>query len=255
MEQETRVRALPPESSNRLGWRKRQTRGTEVAVGTKGPLRVRLPPPVSRCAGVVQTADTPPSEGGPCEFESHLPYSSFRVGARVAQTVRGGSLKNCSLRVRVSPRACRKFGGVCKWTKRLDLQSSARAALRVRVPPPLPQDFHFGRSSKVRALRCERGGAGSSPAGQPNSETWGVSQARSKARGSQPRTRGFKSRTPCQTLRSGGREARHWIVYPDHASSSLVRSAFQKRRKLKRHGHPTLNRGAAGSSPARRISS
>lgn len=91
-------------------------------------------PGVFKCAGVVQPADTPPSEGGPCEFESHLPYSSFRVGARVAQTVRGGSLKNCLLRVRVSPRASRKFGGVCKWTKRLDLQSSARSGFAGSSP-------------------------------------------------------------------------------------------------------------------------
>jgi hypothetical protein len=104
LEQETRVRVLPPESLSQTlpGWRKRKTRGAEVAVG-EVPLRVRLPPPASQ-AGVVQMADTPPSEGGPCEFESHLPYSILQ-SARVAQHGRGGSLKKSLVRVRPPPRA------------------------------------------------------------------------------------------------------------------------------------------------------
>jgi hypothetical protein len=58
------------------------------------PLGVRVPPPALR-AGVVQMADTPSSEGGSCEFESHLPYQSPGGCAR-GPNGRGGSLKKSS---------------------------------------------------------------------------------------------------------------------------------------------------------------
>ena len=74
MKQVMEVRPLPPESFGiSLVWRKWQTRGVEIAVGVESPVGVRIPPPAWH-AGVVQMADTPSSEGGSCEFESHLPY-------------------------------------------------------------------------------------------------------------------------------------------------------------------------------------
>lgn len=67
---------------------------------------VRVPPPASR-AGVVQMADTPSSEGGSCEFESHLPYLLSASPARVAQTAEAALSKRVSVRVRLPPRASR----------------------------------------------------------------------------------------------------------------------------------------------------
>ena len=149
---------------------------------------VRLPPPASR-AGVVQPADTPSSEGGRCEFKSHLPYQSRRPSARVAQTAeaalskrvsvrvrlpprasrarvaqagRGGGLKPRRLRVRVSPRASAQ-GGVCKWTKRPVLQTGALRGFAGSSPAAPARTFHVGRSSTGRAPRCDRGGYGFEP--------------------------------------------------------------------------------------------
>ena len=48
-------------------------------------------------------ADTPPSEGGSCEFESHLPYPFEE--ARVTQSAEVALSKRVSVRVRLPPRA------------------------------------------------------------------------------------------------------------------------------------------------------
>src|ERR1043166_6476087 len=79
----------------------------------EGSLRVRVPPPASR-AGVAQTADAPPSEGGACEFESHLPHQT--QGARSpnrqrprAQTTPSES-SNLSARMKLSVRGCMQNG-------------------------------------------------------------------------------------------------------------------------------------------------
>ncbi len=53
--------------------RRRERRGLKARVGSI--------PSSSIPAGVVQMADTPSSEGGFCEFESHLPYQ-FKRSAR-----------------------------------------------------------------------------------------------------------------------------------------------------------------------------
>ena len=144
---------------------------------------VRFPPPASVCAGVVQLADTPSSEGGSCEFESHLPYQIFvsarawpkrqrrlsqtesRCGfesrraprrARVAQAGRGGGLKPRRLRVRVSPRASASAEGVyAKGQSGLSFKQAACAALRVRAPPPLSETFTLAVAQTGRALHCE----------------------------------------------------------------------------------------------------
>jgi hypothetical protein len=74
------------------------------------------------------------------------------------------------------------------------------AALRVRVPPPPPTIFHVGRSSKQAERRAVTADvAGSSPVGQPSKR--GALAKPGKARDSLSRKRGFKSRTPRQTLK------------------------------------------------------
>lgn len=98
--------------------------------------------------------------------------------------------------------------------------------MRVRAPPPLSDLLALAVAQRaerctVNAVRC-----GFESRRPTFHSTRGVSQARTKARDSLSRTRGFESRTPCQISRSGGRGARHWIVDPDYASSNLVRSAF-----------------------------
>ena len=141
LEQETRVRVLPPESLREvwLVWRNGKRTASRTP-GAQGPCG--FDSLLQHRAGVVQMADTPPSEGGVCEFESHLPYQ-LRVSAR-SPIGRGGRLKPCPVRVRISPRAIRMWGRM-QMRKRLGFQPSARVALRVRVPPPLPA-FHVDRS-------------------------------------------------------------------------------------------------------------
>jgi hypothetical protein len=101
----------------------------------------------------------------------------------------------------------------------------------------------------VDAVRC--GFESRRPTFQP---TRGVSQARSKARDSLSRKRGSESRTPCQLS-----EERWPRGLGTGLSIQTTRVRFSsappshRRRKLNRHEHPPLKRGAAGSSPARRI--
>ena len=172
--------------------------------------------------------------------------------ARVAQRGRGGGLKPRRLRVRVSPRASRNRGGVCKWTKRPVLQTVARAALRVRAPPPLPDAFTLAVAQTGRAPRCDRGGYGFDPRRPTFSDIRGVSQVRPKARDSLSRKRGFESRTPCQFHGAVAERLRHWIVDPDYASSNLVRSAFSNAPQTQLAECLSLKQVGAGSSPARR---
>lgn len=139
-------------------------------------------------AGVAQTADAPSSEGGSCEFESHLPHQIFRTRARspnrqrrlsqkessagstpaaripfarVAQSGRGSGLKHRRLRVRISPRAFKiPRGGVCKRTKRLDFQSSARSGFAGSSPATPARSFTLVVAQKGRAPRRDRGRCG-----------------------------------------------------------------------------------------------
>lgn len=87
--------------------------------------------------------------------------TSRTSNARVAQPGRGGVLKPRGVRVRISPRASAFDAGVyAKRRTRLDFQSSARRALRVRVPPPLPETFTLAVAQTCRAPRRERGRCG-----------------------------------------------------------------------------------------------
>lgn len=159
-------------------------------------------------AGVAQTADAPSSEGGSCEFESHLPHQIFG-NARVAQTGRGGSLKKSRVRVRLPPRAslarvAQAGRGSGLKHRQLRVQISPRAsglhagayangqsglifnqapeaALRVRVPPPLPTIFTLVVAQTGRAPRRERGRCGFESR-RPTLTTRGVSQVRKGTR-------------------------------------------------------------------------
>ncbi len=116
-------------------------------------LRVRIPPPVSVRR---KSARDPNGRGG--SLKKSLGAGSTPAAritrARVAQAGRGGVLKPRRLRVRVSPRA--SHGGVCKWIKRPVLQTGARRGFAGSSPATPARIFHVGRSSKGRALRCER---------------------------------------------------------------------------------------------------
>src|SRR5215207_6367179 len=57
-----------------LGWRKGKR--TALRLPRASPIEGSIPSPSIRRAGVVQMADTLSSEGGSCEFESHLPYQT-----------------------------------------------------------------------------------------------------------------------------------------------------------------------------------
>jgi hypothetical protein len=97
-------------------------------------------------------------------------------------------------------------GGVCKRLKRAVLQTVALVASRVRTPPP-PSDLlalavaQLAERCTVNAVCC-----GFESRRPTFHLTRGVSQVRTKARDSLSRTRGFESRTPCQTfkLTNGG---------------------------------------------------
>ena len=70
--------------------------------------------------------------------------------------------------------------------------------------------------------------AGSSPAGRPCLSNTGRLPSTEQRHATLYRARaGSNPARPANLPGSGGREARHWIVDPDHASSSLVRSAFR----------------------------
>ncbi len=193
-------------------------------MGTQGPMGVRVPPPASR-AGVVQLADTPFSEGGFCEFESHLPYQTLvtvrargpngRGGslkkslgagstpaaritrARVAQRGRGGGLKPRRLRVRVSPRASHA-GAYANGQSGLSFKQAPSAALRVRAPPPPPDTLTLAVAQRGRAPHCDCGGYGFDSRRPTFRLTHGALAKTAKARDFQSRKRGFESRTPCQ---------------------------------------------------------
>ena len=145
-------------------------------------------------------------------------------------------------------------GGVCKRLKRAVLQTVAHRGFAGSSPATPVSISHVGRSSTGRALHCE---CSTLRVRVPPADL--VNQHGALAKHGLRHATLYRARAgsnparPANFPRSGGREARHWIVDPDHASSSLVRSAFfNSRCKLNRHEHPPLKRGVAGSSPARR---
>src|SRR5215207_11615456 len=108
-----------------------------------------------------------------------------------------------------SGRLCQTFprvGGVCKWLKRAVLQTVALGGFAGSSPATPVRPFHVGRSSTGRALPCECSTLRVRVPPADLLATRGVSQARTKARDSLSRTRGFESRTPCQSfkLTTGG---------------------------------------------------
>lgn len=194
-------------------------------MGLKGPLRVRLPPPVSLArewrkrqthrpqkaahvsssltsrtnfsyARVAQTGRGGSLKKSPCAGST--PAARIPL-ARVAQSGRGSGLKHRRLRVRISPRAFDVHAGVYANGQRgLIFNQAPEAALRVRVPPPLPAIFTLVvAQTRQSAALCTR----TLRVRVPSTDLYqhGALAKPGKARGSLPRKRGFKSRTPCQT--------------------------------------------------------
>lgn len=164
-----------------------------------------------------------------CESSSlsaRIPQGRSIKAMRQAPTLRSRQWDTCPFE---SGRPCQTFqtpGGVCKRLKRAVLQTVARVALRVRTPPPLSGRLTLAVAQPaerctVNAVRC-----GFESRRPTFHSTRGVSQARSKARDSLSRSRGFESRTPCQTLRNCGREVRHSLVERNDDGSSPSSSAF-----------------------------
>lgn len=105
-----------------------------------------------------------------------------------------------------SDRPCQTFppvGVYANGQSGLSFKQSPTEALRVRAPPPLSDPFalavaQLAERCTVNAVRC--GFESRRPTSHHS--TRGVSQARTKARDSLSRKRGFESRTPCQTFKS-----------------------------------------------------
>jgi hypothetical protein len=131
------VRLPRPEWRGALGWRNGR-RAALRSPWAKGSLRVRVPPPASSRREWCNMADTPSSEGGSCEFESHLPHQAWTTGAR-SPNGRGGGLKIRSVRVQISPRALSDVSGgrSIKVMQRIPTPRPFKRMMPVRVGPPL----------------------------------------------------------------------------------------------------------------------
>lgn len=149
-----RVR-LPPPVSLKREWRKRQTRRPQKAVHVSSSLTSRTNFPTG--------ARSPNRQRRLSQKESSAGSTpAARIAlARVAQLGRGGGLKHRQLRVQISPRASRLHAGVYANGQRgLIFNQAPRVALRVRVPPPLPEIFTLVVAQKGRAPRRDRGRCG-----------------------------------------------------------------------------------------------
>lgn len=136
-----------------------------------------------------------------CGFDSRRAHRS----ARVAQAGRGGGLKPRRLRVRVSPRAS-AFGTEGVYANGQSGLSFKQAAPRLcgfEPRHPCQNAFALAVAQTGRAPHCECGNCGFESRRPTFHITRGVSQARTKARDSLSRRRGFESRTPCQSFEPG----------------------------------------------------
>lgn len=172
--------------------------------------------------------------------------------ARVAQRGRGGRLKPGRLRVRVSPRALAPRG--CMQMDKAACPSNRRPEGFAGSSPATPvRHFHFGRSSNGRAPRCERGGDGFDSR-RPTHFTHGALAKPGLRHATLYRARAGSN--PARPAKLYGAVA-EWPGTGLSIQTTRVRVSSappaHARCKLNRHEHPPLKRGAAGSSPARRI--
>jgi hypothetical protein len=174
-------------------------------------------------------ADAPSSEGGSWGFESPLPYQSSRR-ARVAQVGRGGILKKCTVRVRVSPRALTQGRSIKAMRQVPTLRSRQRDRCLFESGRPCQTFQSAGVYAKGKA-GCPSnsrpsGFAGSSPATPARTFTLAVAQP-----GRAPRCDrggdGFKSRRPTLQLTRGVSQAglRRATLYRVSAGSNPARPA------------------------------